>query len=53
MTPPDCAWCPDPAAEQVHMGTALRGSAWVPLYAWLCEPHATEAHREKEAGIRG
>jgi hypothetical protein len=35
------------------MGTRLDTAGALPIFAWLCQPCATEAHREKEAGIRG
>lgn len=43
---PQCAWCEDPAGEQIHMGTDARTGHR--RYSWLCDRCAKDAKTEKE-----
>lgn len=51
-TPPPCAWCTAPAAEQVHVGTSLVGANPRRRYAWLCGPCQRVAREEREESMR-
>lgn len=52
--PPECAWCPDAAAEQVLMGrTRINDKKTANVYAWLCGRCARDATDEKEWSRRG
>ena len=42
---PPCAWCPEPAGEQIHMSTDDNGRR---QYAWLCDRCADAAKTKKE-----
>jgi hypothetical protein len=44
-TPPPCAWCPEPAVEQVLTGTHFAGRIPVREYAWLCPACLAEFRR--------
>ena len=42
---PPCAWCPEPAGEQILMSADDNGRR---QYAWLCDPCADAAKTKKE-----
>lgn len=47
--PPPCAWCSDPAAEQVLTGRRpTKEGKPRAVYAWMCQPCATYFKEEKE-----
>lgn len=49
IIPEPCAWCPDPATEQVLMGRArITDKKTANVYAWLCGRCANDAKTEKE-----
>lgn len=51
VVPQACAWCPDPAEEQVLMGrtrVASKTKKYANVYAWLCGRCAKDAKTEKE-----
>jgi len=54
VVPPTCAWCPDPAAEQVLTGRRPTPDGKTrAVYAWMCDPCATYFKDEKEYSRRG
>ena len=44
--PPECAWCPSPATEQVYVGTHYRQQQPSRRYAWFCTPCANHIEHE-------